>query len=177
MTCLKRAFYRPRRTVGGVESFSLLSVCPGCRVLAKSVTPRTLFPMPRDNCACSAVVRKLRACIIVYMLYFRIRRRLTSCRLAHCMQNQVKSSWPWRIALRPHRRLPQPFAFAGPTRSPPFLSTLCCWLPFLRGAGRFLRAVATRGPSHGTVTTPHAWEDAHGLWGRWSQGLNLSAPI
>ena len=70
--------------------------------------------------ACPAVDHSSRACIIVYMLYFRIQRRLTSCRFAHHMQH-TKFGWPRRIALQPHCSLPQPFAFAGPNRSPPFL--------------------------------------------------------
>ena len=59
MNCLRHAIYSPRITVGGVESFSLLSVRPGCRILVKSVAPRALFLMPRDNGSCPTVVHGL----------------------------------------------------------------------------------------------------------------------
>ena len=126
----------------------------GARYFAKSETPGVSGQRPAAA-ARPAVARNSRACIIVYMLYFRIRRRLTSCRL--CVSHAATKCSPddRGTPLRPHRRLPQPCTFAGPNRSPPFLRRSAADSLFCAAPGDFASGCNT-GPLSGAVTTPHA---------------------
>jgi hypothetical protein len=126
----------------------------GERYFAKSETQGVSGQRPAAA-ARPAVARTSRACIIVYMLYFRIRRRLTSCRL--CASHAATKCSPEASGtqLRPHHRLPQPCTFAGPNRSPPFLRRSAADSLFCAAPGVFASGCNT-GPLSGAVTTPHA---------------------
>lgn len=147
------------------------------RDISRNLTHRALSRRCPAAAACPAVARSSRACIIVYMLYFRIRRRLTSCRL--CASHAATKCSPEARGppLRPH----QPCTFAGPNRSPPFLRRSAADSLFCAAPGVFASGCNT-GPLswcgyNAARRALHSWEAAQGLWGRWSQGWNLSAPI
>ena len=102
-----------------------------------------------------AVARTSRACIIVYILYFRIRGYSPAADCAHRMQqpSEVRMTAAHRSDLIAAFRSPAPSL--GPTDRRPSFAALPL-TPFSTRRRAFSRAVATHtGPLSG-VTTPHA---------------------